>query len=191
MSETHTAPSRVTDHVTRIESTESKSTPRVQTNDRLGRTGFDAVKSSLEPSMTKTNELFPTHQSSLDTTMKNKRTISSIDSDLSGASPPIHQSTPKSNKQKHDLDAGHESEDESSDPTTKYDQHYEARRRTSKTRLRDFSQSTSQPIETNYIGQRSKSSFNESNMENILSHVPTSKGLLSFLNKSFFYLSSF
>lgn len=56
------------------------------------------------------------------------------------------------------------------------------RRRTPKTRLRDFSQSTSQPIEdTTYVSQRNKSSFTETNMENILSHVPTSKGMLNIV----------
>ena len=177
MSETHTAPSRVTEHISRIENTESKSTSRVQPTDRLGRTGFDAIKSSLESSMTKTTEPIPVPQTSIDITIKDKRIISSIDSDLSGSSPPIYQSTPKSTKQKHDEDAGHESEDELSDPTTKQKQYYDTRRRTSKTRLRDFSQSTSQPIDTTYLSQRTKSSFNETSMENILSHVPTSKGL--------------
>ncbi|CAF4150987.1 unnamed protein product, partial [Rotaria sp. Silwood2] len=177
ISETHTAPSRVTEHISRIQSTESKSTSRIQPTDRLGTTGFDAIKSSLESSMTKTTEQLPTIQTSTDLTIKDKRIISSIDSDVSGSSPPIYQSTPKSTKQKIDEDAGHESEDELSDPTNKQEQQYDIRRRTPKTRLRDFSQSTTQPLEdTTYISQRNKSSFNESNMENILSHVPTSKG---------------
>jgi hypothetical protein len=116
-------------------------------------------------------------QTSTELTVKDKRLISSIDSDVSGASPPIFQSTPKSTKQKHDEDAGHESEDELSDPTNKQEQQYDMRRRTPKARLRDFSQSTSQPMDdTTYLTQRTNSSFNEANMENILSHVPTSKG---------------
>jgi hypothetical protein len=176
MSETHSAPSRVTDRVSRIENNESKSTSRIQPTDRLGRTGFDAIKSSLESSITKTTELSSVPQTVVDITIKDKRITSSIDSDLSGSSPPIYQSTPKSTKQQHDEDAGHESEDELSDPTNKQEQYYDTRRRTSKTRLRDFSQSTAQPVDTTYLSQRSKSSFNESNMENILSHVPTSKG---------------
>ncbi len=176
MSETHTAPSRVTEQISRLESNEPKSTSRIQSTDRLGRTGFDAIRSSLESSMTKTTEAPSVPQTSIDITIKDKRTVSSIDSDLSNSSPPIYQSTPKSTKQKHDEDAGHESEDELSDPINKQDQFYDARRRTSKSRLRDFSQSTSQPMDSTYLSQRTKSSFNETNMENILSHVPTSKG---------------
>jgi hypothetical protein len=127
--------------------------------------------------MTKTTtEPVPIPQTTIDIRIKDKQTTSSIDSDLSGSPPPIYQSTPKSIKQKHDEDAGHESEDELSDPTTKQEQYHDTRRRTSKTRLRDFSQSTSQPIDTPY-SQRTPSSFNETNMENILSHVPPSKGL--------------
>ena len=173
MSETHTAPSLVTERISRIESNESRSTSRVHPSDRVGSTGFDAIKSSLESSMAPT---------SVDRTSKDKRLISSIDSDLSGSPPPIYQSTPKSTKQKQDEDAGHESEDELTDPTNKQDQSFDARRRTSKTRLRDFSQSTSQPLDSTYLSQRTKSSFNESNMENILSHVPTSKGIRSILS---------
>jgi len=184
MSETHTAPSRVTERISRLENIDSKPT------DRLGRTGYDTIKSTLESSTTKPVEPLPASHTTIDITIKNKRTVSSIDSDLSGASPPIHQSTPKSTKQKHDEDAGHESEDELSDPTNKQEQHYDTRRRTSKTRLRDFSQSTSQPIDTSYLGQRTKSTFNETNMENILSHVPTSKGLFnSLFSSSIHYLS--
>jgi hypothetical protein len=190
MSETHTAPSLVTERISRIENNESKFTSRVQPSDRLGRTGFDTIKSSLESSIIKPTEPSSVPQTSIDITIKDKRIISSIDSDLSGSSPPIYQSTPKSTKQKHDEDAGHESEDELSDPTNKQEQHYDTRRRTSKTRLRDFSQSTSQPIDTSYLGQRAKSTFNETNMENILSHVPTSKGLLnSLFSSSIHYLS--
>jgi hypothetical protein len=181
MSETHTAPSRVTERISRIENNESKSTSRVQPTDRLGRTGFDAIKSSLESSITKTTEPSYIPHTSIDITIKDKRIISSMDSDLSGSSPPIYQSTPKSTKQQHDDDAGHESEDELSDPTNKQDQSYDLRRRTSKTRLRDFSQSTPQTIDSTYLSQRTKSSFNETNMENILSHVPTSKGLFFFI----------
>jgi hypothetical protein len=177
MSETHTAPSTVTERVSRIENNESKSTSRIQPTDRLGRTGFDAIKSSLESSsITRTAEPSFVPQTTVDITIKDKRIISSIDSDLSGSSPPIYQSTPKSTKQQHDEDAGHESEDELSDPTNRQESYYDTRRRTPKTRLRDFSQSTAQPVDTSYLSQRSKSSFNESNMENILSHVPTSKG---------------
>jgi hypothetical protein len=167
MSETHTAPSRVTDRISHIESPESKSTSRIQSTDRLGRTGFDSVKSALELSMTKTT---PPH-TSIDIRVKNKQTMSSIDSNLSRTSPPIYQSTPK-----HYDDAGHESEDELSDPkqTTKQEDNYDTRRRQLKPHLRDFSQSTAQSIDTT---QRSTSKFNETSMENILSHVQTSKGL--------------
>ena len=179
MSETHTAPSLVTERISRIENNDSKSTTRVQPADRLGLTGFDVIKSSLESSMTRTAEPSSVAQTSVDRTIKDKRLTSSIDSDLSGSSPPIYQSTPKSTKKKQEEDAGHESEDELSDPINKQDQFYDSRRRTSKTRLRDFSQSTSQPLDTTYPSQRSRSSFNESNMENILSHVPTSKGINS------------
>ncbi|CAF3643377.1 unnamed protein product [Rotaria sordida] len=177
VSETYTAPSRVTEHISRIESTDSKSTSRIQSTDRLSSAGFDTMKSSLEPSMIKTTERLTVPQTSTDLIIKDKRIISSIDSDVSGASPPIYQSTPKSIKQKLDEDAGHESEDELSDPTNKQQQQYDIRRRTPKTRLRDFSQSTTQPFDDiTYISQRTKSAFNETNMENILSHVPTSKG---------------
>lgn len=186
MSETHTAPSLVTERISRIESNESKSTSRVQPSDRVGSTGFDAIRSSLESSMTKTTDPTSGVQTSTDRTGKDKRLISSIDSDLSGSSPPIYQSTPKSTKQKQDDDdAGHESEDELTDPTMKQDQSYDSRRRSSKTRLRDFSQSTSQPLDSTYLSQRTKSSFNESNMENILSHVPPSKGINSILSSFF------
>jgi hypothetical protein len=140
MSETHTAPSLVSDRISRIESSITKPT---------------------------------ISQTSIDIKYKNKQVISSIDSDFIGSTQPIHQSTPKSIKQKYDDDAGHESEDELSDPK----QNYDTRRRTSKSRLRDFSQSTSQPIDTTHTVQRTISKFNEENMENILSHVPTSKGL--------------
>ncbi|UJR36708.1 hypothetical protein I4U23_029425 [Adineta vaga] len=149
MSETHSAPSRVS-----------------------------TIKSTLESSSltTKQIESLPTTHSKVDVTIKDKRTISSVDSDVSGASPPIYQSTPKSTKQNLNDDAGHESEDELSDPTNKQEQQYDQRRRQPKTRLRDFSQSTSQPGDTTYLNQRTKSSFTETNMENILSHVPASKG---------------
>ena len=163
MSETHTAPSRV------------------QSSDRLGRTGFDTIKSTLESSMVKSTE----HETPVDTRIKDKRTISSIDSDLSGSPPPIYQSTPKSTQQKRD-DLGDESEDELSDPTTtKQDQSLDSRRRSSKSRSRDFSQSTPQTYDASYLSHRSKSTFNETNMENILSHVPTSKGRfdIEFSNK--------
>ena len=129
--------------------------------------------------MTRTTEPMPASQTLVDTTIKDKRIISSIDSDLSGSSPPIYQSTPKSTK--NDEDAGHESEDELSDPTNKQKQYQDSRRRAPKTRLRDFSQSTSQPIDSTYLSQRTKSSFNETSMENVLSHVPTSKGLFTLL----------
>ncbi|CAF1179870.1 unnamed protein product [Adineta steineri] len=161
--------------------TNRRSIDEYQSNDRrisethTGPSRVSTIKSTLESSTSKQTEPLPTSHTKVDITIKDKRTISSIDSDLSGASPPIHQSTPKSTKQYRD-DDGHESEDELSDPTNKQDQHYNARRRTSATRLRDFSQSTPQPADTTYLNQRTKSSFTETNMENILSHVPTSKG---------------
>lgn len=127
MSETHTAPSLVSDRISRFEN--------LQSTDHYDRKDFEKTWTS-------------------------KQVISSVDSDMSTPAPPIYQSTPKSFKQQQDVDAGHESEDELSDPK----QYFESRRRTSKTRLRDFSQSTSSP-------------FDETNMENVLSHVPTSKGL--------------
>ena len=182
MSEIHTAPSSVTERISHIEGTEPKSTARSQSTDHLGRTEFDTIKTSLEPSTTKITESLAIPQISTDTTVQDKRIISSIDSDLSGASPPIYQSTPKPLKQKDDEDAGHESEDELSDPTNKREPKYDTRQRISKTRLRDFSQTTSKPMDdTTYFSQRTKSPFNETNMENILSHVPTSKGLANNL----------
>lgn len=179
MSETHTAPSRVTERISHIENLESKAPARVQTSERYPRTSFDTIKSST----TRTTESFPASQISTDVIIKDKRIISSVDSDLSGSSPPIYQSTPKSTKQNLDDDAGHESEDELSDPANRLQQQqqqqlqYDIRRRTPKTRLRDFSQATSQTIDdTTFANQRTKSSFDETNMENILSHVPASKG---------------
>jgi hypothetical protein len=149
MSETHTAPSLVSDRISRFESSINKTTTT-------------------------------TPQTSIDIKYKARPVISSIDSDLSRPTQPIYQSTPKSVKQKYNEDAGHESEDELSDPK----QNYDTRRRTSKTRSRDFSQSTSQSMDTNHVVQRTVSKFNEGNMENILSHVPTSKGL--FISVFFF-----
>jgi hypothetical protein len=144
-------------------------------NDRISR---------IESSIIKTT---PPSQTSIDIKLKNKQMISSIDSDLSGPTKPIYQSTPKSIKQKYDEYTGHESEDELTDPK----QNYETRRRLSKTRLRDFSQSTSQPIDTTRTVQRTTSKFNETDMENVLSHVPASKGWLFFLeitlDKSFVF----
>ena len=179
MSETHTAPSLVTERRSQLETPESKATTRVQSVDRLGRTGFDQIKSSLESSMTKTSEPSSIPHATVDITIRNKQVMSSIDSELSGRSPPIHQSTPKANKQTLDDDAGHESEDELSDPNShvkRQEQNQDARRRPQKTRLRDFSQSTSQSIEPSYVSQHTRSSFNEENMESMLSHVPSSKG---------------
>ena len=177
MSETHTAPSRVTDRVSQFETIESKSPSRMQPTDR-----FDSPKFSVHSSMHKSAESSSTPYASIDITIRNKQVSSSVDSDLSGSPPPIYQSTPKSNKQKRD-DDGHESEDELSDPTTNKQEHHhhhhnqDPRRRPSKTRLRDFSQSTSHTVDAGYSGQRTKPTFDEGNMENILSHVPTSKGL--------------
>lgn len=141
MSETHTAPSLVSDRISRFEN--------LQSTDHYDRKDFEKTWTS-------------------------KQVISSVDSDISAPAPPIYQSTPKSFKhQQQDEDAGHESEDELSDPK----QYFDTRRRTSKTRLRDFSQSTSPPDETTYTAHRATSHFDETNMENVLSHVPTSKGL--------------
>ncbi|CAF2588610.1 unnamed protein product [Rotaria sp. Silwood2] len=165
MSETHTSPSIVTDRLSHIDSIESKLTSRIQANNRLGKAEFDTLTSKLESSIIK-----PIPQTTLDIQIRKKQGISTIDSDLNRLS----QTTHKSTKQKHIEDAGHESEDELSDPK----QIYDTRRRISKGRLRDFSQSTSQPIDTNVTVQRTTTKFNEKNMENILSHVPTSKGIL-------------
>ena len=171
MSETHTAPSRVTDRVSQFETIESKSPSRMQPTDR-----FDSPRISVHTTMHKPTDSSGTPYASIDITVRNKQVSSSVDSDLSGSPPPIYQSTPKSNKQKRD-DDGHESEDELSDPTTnKQEYQQDPRRRSSKTRLRDFSQSTSHIVDVGYAGQRTKPSFDEGHMENILSHVPTSKG---------------
>ena len=181
MSETHTGPSLITDRVTQIQSPESKSTSRIQIGDRLGRTGFDQIKSSLDSSMNKTTEPSTIPQASIEITYHSKQVTSSVDSDVSGRSPPIHQSTPKSTKKIEEDDAGHESEDELSDPTMSARQHeqqhiHDTRRRTPKARVRDFSQSTPQAAESSYAESRVRSTFNEENMENMLAHVPTSKG---------------
>ncbi|CAF1395956.1 unnamed protein product [Rotaria sp. Silwood1] len=170
MSETHTSPSIVTDRLSHIDSIESKSTSRIQPSDRLGKTEFDAITSKLESSIAKT---LP--QTTIDIQIRKKQgTSSTIDSDLNRLSQTNYQTTLKSTKQKHIEDAGHESEDELSDPK----QNYDTRRHISKARLRDFSQSTSQPVDTNLTVQRTTTKFNERNMENILSHVPISKGIL-------------
>lgn len=114
-----------------------------------------------------------TPQTSIDTRYRAKQVISSIDSEIGGpAARPIYQSTPKSVKQKVDDDAGHESEDELSDSN----QPNNFRRHSSKTRYRDFTQTTSQPIESTHSVQHMVSKFNESNVENVLSHLPSSKG---------------
>jgi hypothetical protein len=172
MSETHTAPSLVSDRISRIENIETRSPPRIPSSDRLGKKEFDTIKTSVE------SPIITTPQTSIDIRIRNQQIISSIDSDLSGPTQPIYQSTPKTIKQKYDEDAGHESEDELSDPK----QIHDTRRRTSKSRLRDFSQSISQPMDTTNNILRTISKFNETNMENVLSHVPPSKGLFISFN---------
>lgn len=153
MSETHTAPSLVSDRISRFEN--------LQSTDSYDRKGFE-------------------------TTLTSKQVISSIDSDMSAPAQPIYQSTPKSFKQQaQDDDAGHESEDELSDPK----QYFDSRRRTSKTRLRDFSQSTSPPDDGAHAVQRATTYFDETHMENVLSHVPTSKGLCCTYSSTFLHLS--
>lgn len=180
MSETHTVSSLVSDRISHIDTTESKSLPRVQSNDCLGRSEIDALKSKLEITMTK-----PSSQTTIDIQIKNKQTTSSsIDSDLSRPSQPIYQTTPRTIKQQQRReDAGDESEDELSEPKQIYDQ----RRRTSKTRTRDFAQTVAHPIETTSPVQRTIAKFNERNMENVLSHVPTSKGKV-ISDIAFFFL---
>jgi len=110
--------------------------------------------------------------------VNNKQVISSIDSDFGGPSQPIYQSTPKSIKQQHDEDAGHETEDELSDSK----QNYGTRHHTSTTHLRDFSQSTSPSLDTTHLIERTPSRFDETNIENIHSHLPTSRGLIILLH---------
>jgi hypothetical protein len=162
ISETHTAPSRI--------------------HDGIRRSGIDVINTSIESSTTKTSDTSSIPQATIDIIIRNKVVSSSTDSTLHGTSLPIHQSTPKTNSYAHDDDAGHESEDELSDPTIrsrKQDQNQDHRRRSSKTRLRDFSHSTSQPMESVYSSQQTRTVFNEANMENMLSHVPASKGLMN------------
>ncbi len=118
--------------------------------------------------------------------MNNKQIISSIDSDFGGPSQPIYQSTPKSIKQQHDEDAGHETEDELSD--SKYN--YGTRHHTSTTRSRDFSQSTSPSLDTTHIIERTGSRFDETNMDNLHSHVPTSRGWIIILHFLLVYIFS-
>ncbi|CAF1094059.1 unnamed protein product [Rotaria sordida] len=166
MSETHTVPSIITDRLSHIDSIESKSTSRIQPSEHLGKKEFDAITSKLESSIIK-----PIPQTTIDIQIKKKQAQSTIDSDTSRLLQTT--TTPKSTKQIHVEDAGHESEDELSDAK----QNYDLRRRTSKTRLRDYSQNTLQPIDnTNLTVQQTTTKFNERNMENILSHVPISKG---------------
>jgi hypothetical protein len=151
MSETHTGPSLVSDRISRLENVPS-------TTDYVSRKGFDTTKTSLP-------------QTSIDIKYRSKQVISSMDSDLSGPTQPIYSSTPKSYKQKQDEDAGHESEDELSDPKQSYD----SRRRTSKTRLRDFSQSTQQPIDVTHTVHRATT-----NLDDMFTQVPITKSLFSF-----------
>jgi hypothetical protein len=155
MSETHTAPSLVTDRIANSDNLESKAIIRIKSNERLSQLDDD-------------NNLAET---TIDIKIKHKQ---GIDADVNRpVQPIIYQTTSKSTNQKHIDDAGDESEDELSDPK----QNYDVRRRISKGRLRDFSQSTAQPIDTNLTAQRTATKFTERNMENILSHVPTSKGM--------------
>ncbi|CAF1617278.1 unnamed protein product [Rotaria magnacalcarata] len=153
MSETHAAPSLVTDRIANSDNLESKAIIRIKSNERLSQLDDDSLA-----------------QTTVDIQIKHKQ---GINSDVKRPTQPIiYQTTSKSTNQKHTDDAGDESEDELSDPK----QNYDVRRRISKGRLRDFSQSTTQPIDTNLTAQRTTTKFTERNMENILSHVPTSKG---------------
>lgn len=140
----------------------------MQSTERLGRSGIEPLKKSLG-----SPTLRAPMQSSFDVTINNRQVISSIDSDLGGASQPMYHSTPKAVKQNYEDDLGHESEDELSDSKAALEQ----RRRTSRARLRDFSQSVSPSMETSHIIERSTTRFNETSMENMLSHVPPSRGL--------------
>lgn len=153
----------------------------MQPNDRLGRSEFEQIKSSLESSITRTVEPTTNQSTSIESIVRGKPLISSIDSEVSHRSPPIHQSTPKSTIPVQDDDAGHESEDELSDPTNnirKQEQQtpQDIRRRVPKSRLRDFSQSTPNQGESAFVDPRTRSTFNEESMEQLLSHVPPSKG---------------
>ena len=165
MSETHTAPSHINDRVVfPIDSIESFN---VQSTDRLNRQKFESMTS--------------THRSSIPQTSSNikQRTqqyVLSMDTDLNRISQPIYQSTPKLSKRHNVDDVDHETEDELREPK----QNYDVRRRITKGYLRDFSQSTSQPIDRNLTVQQTTTNFNEKNMENILSHVPISKGTFHF-----------
>ncbi|CAF4045394.1 unnamed protein product [Adineta steineri] len=166
--ETHTGQSLVSNRISRFENIEAKEISRVQSTERLGRAGIDAIKLSLESSISKASP-----QTSFDVKMNNnKQIISSIDSDFMGPSQPIYQSTPKSIKQTYHEDQGRDSEDELSEPKQNYDT--QQQQYLSKTRFRDFSQSTSPSLDTTHLIERTR--FNEKSMENVLSHVPASRG---------------
>ena len=151
MSETHTAPARV-----------NEPTTRVRASDRLGRAGFDSIKSTFEPTATRT-----TPHTSIDITWKTKQMSSSVDADLSGAPPPIYQSTPKTAK-KTLTDSGNRDHDSSSSSVTiRHEQPYQTRQEATKGHLRDFSQSTSHVVDTTYVSRRTASKHDESNLENV------------------------
>ncbi|CAF4178420.1 unnamed protein product, partial [Rotaria magnacalcarata] len=122
MSETHAAPSLVTDRIANSDNLESKAIIRIKSNERLSQLDDDSLA-----------------QTTVDIQIKHKQ---GINSDVKRPTQPtIYQTTSKSTNQKYTDDAGDESEDELSDPK----QNYDVRRRISKGRLRDFSQSTTQP----------------------------------------------
>ncbi|CAF1095725.1 unnamed protein product [Adineta ricciae] len=149
--------SLVSDRISRFESTELKSGSRAQSIERPGRT--NVVQTSPE-------------KAPIDIRMTNTQVMSSIDSDFGGPAQPIYHSTPKATKQTYD-DLGHESGDELSETKGSFD----ARQRSSRARLHDFTTTSVSPtIDTTRVIERTTTRFNESNMENMLSHVPSSRG---------------
>ncbi|UJR09412.1 hypothetical protein I4U23_013653 [Adineta vaga] len=159
-------PSLVNDRISRFENTEATSMSRVQSTERLGRTGIDAIKLSLDSNASKSSP----EKTSIDIQLNNKQFISSIDSDFGGPSQPMYHSTPKTIKQTYDDDLGHESEDELSEPKGSFGRH------SSKTRIQYLPQSSLPNNDTNHVMERSTTRFNETSMENMLSHVPSSRG---------------
>ena len=125
----------------------------------------------------------------IDNRMTNTQVMSSIDSDFGGAAQPIYHSTPKATKQTYD-DLGHASGDELSETKGSFD----AQQRSSRARLQDFTGvSVSPVIDTTRVIDRTTTRFNESNMENMLSHIPSSRGMIflrSFIFSDYFLLSS-
>jgi hypothetical protein len=128
-----------------------KSSDDFQRNDRLGQTDFDVRKSTFESSLTST----PVH-ASIDTMQRHTTMISSIDSNLQAASPPIYQSTPKFVKSTCTNDSVHDTTDTIN---RTHEQDYIERLLPS-IRVQDYSLSTPDKFDTHHHVQQTKYKFN-------------------------------